>query len=228
MPHKKSEIPKWVPWAAIGALLVLQLLYAVTLRLSLAQGDAGQFGDMFGGFNALVSGVAMLGVVAAIFMQRKELEYQREELEATREELSRSADAHEKSHAVLVNTLHAQAYGVAHGILQPPNVREARRKIFQNFANDDFAHPEVLSPDARDSAEVVCHTFDSVGLLVRHGLLPAKHVAYPYAHSLRQSWRILSPLIVAYRASREAPELWTAFEELASIAADFKKRQTSE
>ncbi|MBX2834459.1 MAG: putative phage abortive infection protein [Micavibrio sp.] len=48
----------------------------------------GTFGDMFGGVNALFSGLAFAGVIYAILLQRKELELQREELILTRGELS--------------------------------------------------------------------------------------------------------------------------------------------
>lgn len=49
--------------------------------------DAAAFGDMFGAVNALFSGLAFVGVVVAILLQRKELELQRKELESTRLEL---------------------------------------------------------------------------------------------------------------------------------------------
>ena len=61
----------------------------------------GQFGDLFGGLNALFSGLAFLGVIYAIFLQRRELELQREELKLTREELKRTAEAQEKSEKAL-------------------------------------------------------------------------------------------------------------------------------
>lgn len=48
---------------------------------------SGQMGDMFGAVNALFSGLALAGVVVAIWFQSKELRLQREELEHTREEL---------------------------------------------------------------------------------------------------------------------------------------------
>ena len=49
---------------------------------------SGEFGDMFGGVNALFSGLAFVGVVIAILLQKNELALQREELEQTREELA--------------------------------------------------------------------------------------------------------------------------------------------
>lgn len=56
--------------------------------------DRGSFGDMFGAVNALFSGVALLGVIYAIFLQKEELELQRIELR-------RSAEAQEKSEVAL-------------------------------------------------------------------------------------------------------------------------------
>lgn len=51
--------------------------------------------DSYGAINALFSGLALGGVILAIFMQREELQLQREELAATRAELKRTAKAQE-------------------------------------------------------------------------------------------------------------------------------------
>lgn len=48
----------------------------------------GQFGDMFGGLNAVFSGLAFAGVIYAILLQRRELAMQREEMRMSREELA--------------------------------------------------------------------------------------------------------------------------------------------
>lgn len=70
------------------------LLFVVVIVLWLAtyfwlhdDPERGSFGDMFGSINALFSGLAFLGVVYAILLQRKELSLQRGELELTRMEL---------------------------------------------------------------------------------------------------------------------------------------------
>lgn len=56
--------------------------------------DRGQIGDLFGGINALFSGLALAGVVTAVVLQSSELQLQRaamtkqtEELELTRNEI---------------------------------------------------------------------------------------------------------------------------------------------
>ncbi len=50
--------------------------------------DRGAFGDMFGGVNALFSGLAFTGLIYTIYLQMTELREQREELKLTREELA--------------------------------------------------------------------------------------------------------------------------------------------
>ena len=66
----------------------------------------GQFGDSFGAINALFSGLALAGIILAIFLQKQELELQRHELELTRQELARTAEAQEQSR----EALRTQAY----------------------------------------------------------------------------------------------------------------------
>lgn len=70
--------------------------------------SAGEYGDMFGGINALFAGVAFAALVVTLVMQseqlqlqRQELQLQRKELEQTREELRRQADASETTTALL-------------------------------------------------------------------------------------------------------------------------------
>jgi len=80
--------------------------------------NAAAFGDMFGALNAFFAGLAFLGVIWAITLQkdqlalqarelelqRKELELQRNEIVQNRQELARAAQAQEQSQAAL----HAQ------------------------------------------------------------------------------------------------------------------------
>ena len=84
-------------WAAtiVSAIIVIWVGYLVLTGFVLKWDFGGEFGDTFGALNALFSGLAMGGVIVAIFMQRQELILQREELRLTREELTRSAEAQE-------------------------------------------------------------------------------------------------------------------------------------
>lgn len=79
----------------VGYFYGVRLLYPELL-------NRGLFGDMFGGINAVFSGLAFLGVIYAIIIQREELKLQREELALTRDELKRSAQAQENSERALL------------------------------------------------------------------------------------------------------------------------------
>jgi|SRR3989338_3260167 len=87
---------------SIFAVALVFLVYFFAVRFFLpGWSESGQFGDTFGGLNALFSSLAFLGVVYAIFLQREELSLQRKELQLTREELKRTAEAQEKSERAL-------------------------------------------------------------------------------------------------------------------------------
>lgn len=78
-------------------LIIAAVYYFGVNQLHQEMEVRGQFGDMFGGLNAIFSGLAFLGVIYAILLQRSELELQREELKLTRKELTRTAEAQELS-----------------------------------------------------------------------------------------------------------------------------------
>lgn len=67
------------------------LFFISNTELSLE--SKGLTGDSFGVINTLFSGLAFAGIIAALFLQRKDLSLQRDELKLTRKELSKSADA---------------------------------------------------------------------------------------------------------------------------------------
>ena len=80
-------------------LLIILIIFVLAFWLgNLAVGiyffdnwdNRGQFGDLFGSINALFSGLAFLGLIYAILLQRKELSLQREELKLQREEMAGS------------------------------------------------------------------------------------------------------------------------------------------
>ncbi len=77
------------------------LIWLVTWLALSGATDRGTFGDMFGGTNALFSGLAFVGLIYAILLQRQELSLQRKELSLTREEISGQRDALEKQNAAL-------------------------------------------------------------------------------------------------------------------------------
>ena len=88
-------------WFILCGIVVLWFTSWGLINTFIIETDRGAFGDMFGAVNALFSGLALAGVVIAIFMQREELSLQREELKLTREEMKRQAEAQERSSEAL-------------------------------------------------------------------------------------------------------------------------------
>ena len=95
---KQSRL-KW--WAIAGLTIVIVLWVANLLVFQTMKAEErGTYGDMFGAVNALFSGLAFLGVIIAILMQREELQLQRadlalqrKELELTREEMKAQTES---------------------------------------------------------------------------------------------------------------------------------------
>lgn len=87
-------------------IISIQIFTGILIYFSFDKWSArGTFGDMFGAVNSLFSGLALAGIVYAIFLQRRDLKIQRDDLELTRKELERSADAQEYSTQILKRQL---------------------------------------------------------------------------------------------------------------------------
>lgn len=97
----KEKLPKWIIPSFL-IVLVIWILSGVGVYFYFSTWqDRGTFGDMFGAINALFSGLAFLGVIITIYLQKRELEYQRKELIETKNELQKSAIAQENSEKAL-------------------------------------------------------------------------------------------------------------------------------
>lgn len=79
--------------------------------------DRATHGDMYGGLNALFSGLAFAGIIVTLVLQREELELQRQELRYTREELARTATAQESAQSALMDSARLQALDARIGCL---------------------------------------------------------------------------------------------------------------
>ncbi len=134
-----SNLGCWI----IGGVITIAVLWAGTgLGIYWLLPDAtehGTFGDMFGAINSLFSGLAFLGVIVAILLQKEELRLQREELEQTRAELRRSADAHEQT----TKTMHTTAYLTAISATLNSYTELADREQHENFQPDTMALAET-------------------------------------------------------------------------------------
>ena len=70
----------------VGFWLLTPILVEFAQGLLDWKGGAGPFGDQFGAVTSLFSGLAFVGLVWTLFLQRTELSLQRQELESTRKE----------------------------------------------------------------------------------------------------------------------------------------------
>jgi hypothetical protein len=91
----------------------------------------GQFGDTFGAVNALFSGLALVGVVGAVWLQHQELEATREQLRLAREETEGNKAAQAKSDELQARQaealLAAAKLQAANAIAQATDPEEVRR-----------------------------------------------------------------------------------------------------
>lgn len=119
-------------------------------------------------------------------------------------------------------TTYAQAYSAAVEILQNEKVRQARKIVFtlKEKPLTKWTTQEI------EAAESVCHTYDVVGQMTRHHLLPKVIIIDSWGSSLRNSWVILSRLVNKYRNDFDAAEYWDDYEWLVVEAVKFKNRKT--
>jgi hypothetical protein len=118
-------------------------------------------------------------------------------------------------------TTHAQAYGVALEFLQDEKVRLARRTIFKLNGKP----LEKWTKKETEAAEIVCYTYDVVGQMVRHHLLPKDIIIDSWGASLKNSWPILSLLIDKKRNDFNATEYWDDYEWLVIEAQKYRKHK---
>jgi len=130
----------------------------------------GQFGDLFGGVNALFTGLAFAGLVFTILLQRKDLKIQsnelrltREELKLTREELKNSTEAQRGTREALFKQLEllqlSATATVAANYMSQGNTMEQggfRRELWdadreiRQWAKEEAGKP----PGAEDALEI--------------------------------------------------------------------------
>ena len=73
-------------WIAVAVFIIAASLWIGNWIYGIGLGPAerGSFGDMFGAVNALFSGLAFVGVIYAVILQRHELEIARQDIKFTK------------------------------------------------------------------------------------------------------------------------------------------------
>jgi hypothetical protein len=135
--------------------VLLWLLYGFVWHwLSTDWTEAGQRGDMYGGFSALVTAFALLAAFLAYRSQREELELQRTELALQREELTSQREL-QSSEAVLA-ALGVNVEVLTH-VRDSNNTRadEAQKNGLTKESDSLKSHAAHNLSDIRDSRDVV-------------------------------------------------------------------------
>jgi hypothetical protein len=139
-------------------LLIVLLLMLINWLWLKDMAERGTFGDMFGGVNALFSGLAFAGVIYAILLQRRDLELQRVELRGQREQM----EAHNRAllkqnfestffQLLRLHTEITRAVDITN--VNPPIIgRECFEKFNQEFRDYHRQTPVTLSAEARVDA----------------------------------------------------------------------------
>jgi hypothetical protein len=122
-------------------------------------------------------------------------------------------------HLARIST-YAGAYKAIVEIIQAEEIRAARRYLFEILEKKPF---EAWNQEDRHAAEKVCHTYDSVGQMVRYGFIPKHYVVDSWGASLRRTWAITLPLVYEFRQQNNAAEIWDDYEWLAKEAKAFQK-----
>ncbi|MHC2318825.1 hypothetical protein ACVIHC_005871 [Bradyrhizobium diazoefficiens] len=213
---------KTIVLTLLGVVGLWGITPLVTYLLPLADMSArGQAGDLFGSINALFSGLAFAGVVFAILLQRQELTLQRQELRETREEMKRTADAQDQAQQALNKTIWAQSWKTAWEVLEEPRVIGARRVVAEYQTAIRELPSETWSAVITESADTVARSFETIGTMIRKGLLPSDYVIDTWSVVIDRNWRTLEDHLKRLRVERNDPFIGLDFEELALAAQAF-------
>ncbi|MFZ1774700.1 MAG: hypothetical protein WAT78_12170, partial [Rhizobiaceae bacterium] len=175
---------------------------------------ANEIGDWLAGFFAPL---AFLGITATVLIQGKELELQRAELRLTKNELKRAADAQDNSQLALNKTIYAQTFKVALDILEAKEIITDRRDLLMSDRHT-LAKPENMTMGLSQIADRVSRGFESVGTLVRKGLVPSEYITDTWSVVIDRNWKLLRPYIYMKRREHNDAYLGIDFEYLSDLA----------
>ncbi len=115
----------------------------------------------------------------------------------------------------------ASAFKSVYDMLQTDICRADRGFVMGELRNKPFSDWTI---EERRRAERVCQNYDCVGIMCRHNFIPVAVVADSWGDSLRNTWKVLVPLVSHYRIERNSKEFWDDFEWLAGQAEQFHQR----
>lgn len=174
----------------------------------------GQFGDMFGGINALFAAFAFAGLIYTVLLQRHELALQRQELKESRVELARSAAAAEKANTALLEQLKAQ---------QDANMIQLVTHLDQQWDSAELRASRQArcarhgngSSGLRKEDGPILRYFEQIGLYLGKSVFTADVLWSLYSYRIENYWALSSPDVLEFRRTHNDNSWYNCFESLA-------------
>lgn len=172
---------------------------------------AGQFGDQFGAVSALFSGLAFAGVVVNLWLQRETTSAHQILARNQMKLLGDAIMAQTEVASSAAQASQGQAFAIAAGIIQADKVRLARKLTFKLLREKDFV---LWSTTERAQAEVVCYTFDQIGIMIKNGMVKPQTIYDGWYSTVIESWKILEPFIRSKRKEYGSENVGSGFRYL--------------
>lgn len=118
-------------------------------------------------------------------------------------------------------TTHATAFKAAFDILQSEKTRKACEVVFVSLKEKPLTQ---WTKEEKEAAKEVCQSFDAVGIMCKRGYVPIDSITDSWGSSLRDSLKIVSPLIYQRRADQNSKEFWDDYEWLANEAGKYQQK----
>ncbi len=191
----------WIACICVVAALIGGYILPWALNFNMPD-NAAAFGDMWGFANAIISGLALIGVVAAIAMQRHELHLQQIELKETRKVLISQSEHLEKQ---------GDQFRMQNQILQEQQIEARFFRMLE--LHHEIASTVVSRGSMHKGKLVFIETVDSLREIARcdyqlaREKFRAKNLAESFHHFIRNATAILR--LIDSSASERQKELFS-------------------
>jgi hypothetical protein len=184
----------------------------------------GQIGDLFGSINTLFSGLALFGVVVAIYLQWRDLQEQRKETKDLQEIQRETANS-------LRDAMYATSFSKIYDILDDKSIIDARYAVYEleEVHYSEWREKEDW-PEIERHIRTLLRAYNIAGIYVKHHFLLEKHIVPDWEPSLRKTWSILKPYVRERRIDRTmgpsgSGNHWQNYEQLAALADEWHTTQ---
>ena len=112
----------------------------------------------------------------------------------------------------------ASAFSIIFSTLQSEDIREARKKILET--NESYSNWTI---DLKNNAEKVGQTYDTIGIMLKRGVVPYSYVVEEWHDSIIKCWEKTKDMIHEYRDYR-SDDFWDDFETLYDKSIELEKK----